>query len=154
MDVFRLGQEVSQVEARFPPERSHSPLALQRQAASASHLSIHPALFHSHLLSKQCNNLKFLNFKDEKLQRKYKKKSLKALLTICLHRMCSISEIKIPALPTGSKGFRSSLSTKRNNTTGMNKPASKPHCTGTQEEAWKYDKDVSVDTDQAKRART
>lgn len=28
LDVFSLGQEVRPAEARFPPQRTHSPLAL------------------------------------------------------------------------------------------------------------------------------
>lgn len=44
------------------------------------------------------------------MQKKFKQKlKIKVLLTICLHSMCSISEIKIPALPTGSKGLLNSL---------------------------------------------
>lgn len=46
-------------------------------------------------------------------QRVQKESKTKVQLTICLHSMCSISEIKIPALPTGSKGFLNSLWTNR-----------------------------------------
>lgn len=92
LDVLPLGQEVAPAEAGFPPQRTHSPMALQRRDESQG----------SDL------QLQTPSRADGSTRAKHSATRL-SFLTVCLHRRCSISEIRNPALPTGSKDFLNSL---------------------------------------------
>lgn len=96
LDVLPLGQEVAPAEAGFPPQRTHSPMALRRrEEIQSSDLQLQ-ARSRADATARARTSAKHLTIRS-------------VFLTICLHRRCSISEIRNPALPTGSKKFLNSL---------------------------------------------